>query len=128
MNGENPDSDIPVTVLGVETTELHATVKSRGAVHDSRALLCDDSALCYGNAVDGGFQVVTADPELKTRFEDGKFMKVYEELEALMLPVSPQHIVLDLVARNFQKDIVDDEDKNLRKRCPSFPWIRFSSP
>jgi hypothetical protein len=57
----------------------------------------------------GGFQAVTADPELKTHFENGESMKVYEELEALMQPASPQHIVLDLVVRNFQVDVGEDD-------------------
>jgi hypothetical protein len=87
-------------------------------VHDSLALLYDDSALCYGNAVDSDFQTVTADLELKTRFENGKFMKVYEELKASIQPASAQHVVLDLGARNLQNHIADDEEK---KKVPKFP-------
>jgi hypothetical protein len=70
-----------------------------------------------------GFQAVTADPELKTRFENGKFMKVHEELKALMQLSSAQHIVLDLVARNLQKDIADDEEKKKVPKSPADPVL-----
>jgi hypothetical protein len=57
----------------------------------------------------GGFQPVTADPELKARFEAAGFMGIFKELKALRHPDTPQHIVIDIVVRKLQIDVGEDD-------------------